>query len=185
MKQGKVILLNGVSSSGKTTLANMIQEQSKEKYYHIQQDIFCTMVHGKFYNKDYENTEDAAVLAMYNFVLSLCQNGENSIVDTVILDSKEKWLRASVELLKDMPVTFVKVNCPLHELEKREVKRGDRKVGLSRLQMDNMKFNTYDIEVNTFEMPIEECVEKINETIGKSSELNVFSKLNKMYNKNI
>jgi len=185
VKQGKVILLNGVSSSGKTTLAKKIQEQLEDKYYHIQQDIFCTMVHGKFYNKDYENTEDAAILAMYNFVLSLCENGENSIVDTVIMDCKEKWLRASVELLKDMPVTFVKVNCPLHELEKREIERGDRKVGLSRLQIDTMKFNTYDVEVNTYEMPIDECVEKINEAIGNNSESNAYRKLNEMYNNNM
>lgn len=181
LKRGKVILLNGVSSSGKSTLAKKLQECSEEKFYHIQQDTFCTMVHGKFYNKDYEKTEGDAVYVMYNFVLSLCKNGENSIIDTVILDQKENWLRQCVELLHEMPVTFVRVNCPLHELEKREVERGNRKLGLSKIQMENMKFNIYDLEVNTYEMSVEECVEEIIEKIAVESKSSAFRTLHKVY----
>jgi len=118
---------------------------------------------------------------MYHFVLSLCRNGENSIIDTVILDQKEVWLRECVELLHEMPVIFVKVNCSLNELERRERERGNRKIGLSKMQMENMKFNMYDLEVNTYEMSMEECVEKINEKTVTDSKSNAFGRLHEMY----
>jgi len=36
MKKGKVIFLNGTSSSGKSSLALKLQELSKKKFYHVQ-----------------------------------------------------------------------------------------------------------------------------------------------------
>jgi chloramphenicol 3-O-phosphotransferase len=184
MGKGKIIFLNGTSSSGKSSLAVKIQEISEEKFYHVKIDTFCNMVHGKFFNLDYINTENSAASAMHNFVLSLARNGENVIVDSVILNQKENWLKECVELLHDMPVTFVKVSCPLHELERREVKRGDRKIGLSKYQLSNMDFNvTYDLEVNTYENSTEECAKIIINEMMIKNEQNAFKKIYEKYMK--
>ena len=37
-------------------------------------------------------------------------------------------------------ITFVKVNCPLHELERREIERGDRNIGQAKFQLSIMDY---------------------------------------------
>lgn len=184
MKKGKVIFLNGTSSSGKSSLATKMQEISEEKFYHVQLDTFCDMLHEKIFDNDFVNTENSAASIMHNFVLSLCKNGESVIVDTVIENHHENWLKECVELLYDMPVTFVKVNCPLHELERRELERGDRNIGQAKEQLRNMSFNDiYDLEVNTYETSTEECVKTIKNEMKLENEQNAFKKIYEKYRK--
>lgn len=181
-KRGKIIFLNGTSSSGKSSLAIKIQEISQEKFYHVQIDTFCDMLHEKFFDNDFVNTENSAATIMHNFVLSLCKIGENVIVDTVIENHHENWLRECVELLHDMPVTFIKVNCPLHELERRELERGDRTIGQAKGQLSNMNFNTiYDLEVNTYENSTEECAKAIIDKLTQENEQNAFKAIHEKY----
>jgi chloramphenicol 3-O phosphotransferase len=182
MGKGKIIFLNGTSSSGKSSLAIKIQEISEEKFYHVQIDTFCDMLHDKFFDNDFINTENLVASIMHNFILSLCKNGENVIVDTVIENHHENWLKECVELLHDMPVTFVKVNCPLHELERRELKRGDRDIGQAKGQLSNMNFNDiYDLEVNTYENSTEECARIIKSQMKSDNEKNAFKKIYEKY----
>ncbi|MGH4123868.1 MAG: chloramphenicol phosphotransferase CPT family protein [Clostridium sp.] len=184
MGKGKVIFLNGTSSSGKSSLAIKIQEVSKDKFFHVQLDTFCDMLHEKIFDNDFVNTENSVASIMHNFVLSLCKNGQNVIVDTVIENHHENWLKECVELLYDMPVTFIKVNCPLHELERRELERGDRNIGQAKYQLSNMNFNDiYDLEVNTYENSIDECVIIIKNKMKLQNEENAFIKIHEKYQK--
>jgi len=81
-----------------------------------------------------------------------------------------------------MPVTFVKVNCPLHELERRELERGDRTIGQAKSQLTNMDFNTiYDLEVNTYENSTEECAKIIINKMKCENEQNAFKKIYEKY----
>ena len=182
MGKGEVVFLNGTSSSGKTSLATKIQEVSEERFYHVQIDTFCDMLHEKDFENDFVSTENSAATIMHNFILSLCKNGENVIVDTVIENYHENWLKECVELLHNMPVTFVKVNCPLHELERRELERGNRRIGQAKEQLSNMNFNDiYDLEVNTYENSIEECARTIKNKMKFDNDENAFKKLYKKY----
>ncbi|WP_160671974.1 AAA family ATPase [Clostridium sp. C8-1-8] len=182
MGKGKIIFLNGTSSSGKSSLAIKIQEISEEKFYHVQIDTFCDMLHEKFFDNDFVNTENSVASIMHNFIVFLCKSGQNVIVDTVIENHHENWLRECVELLHDMPVTFVKVNCPLYELERRELERGDRNIGQAKAQLSNMDFNAiYDLEVNTYENSTEECARIIKNKMKIENEQNAFKKIYKKY----
>ena len=50
------------------------------------------------------------------------------------------------------PVLFVKATCPLQELQRREIEKGDREIGNAEWQFPLLHpQNTYDITVNTFE----------------------------------
>ena len=40
VKKGKIIFLNGVTSAGKTSIAEEIQELANEVYYHVSNDTF-------------------------------------------------------------------------------------------------------------------------------------------------
>lgn len=54
------------------------------------------------------------------------------------------------------------VHCPATELERREKERGDRRIGLSKSQLDFVhKVENYDIDVDTFTNGLENCVVRI------------------------
>jgi len=185
MGKGKVIFLNGTSSAGKSSLSTKVQEISEEKCYRVQLDTFLDMIHDKFYDDDIVNTENIAASIMHNFVLSLCKNGESVIVDTVIENHHENWLKECVELLYDENVIFVKVDCPLHELERRELERGDRSIGQAKGQLSNMDFNDiYDIVVNTYENTIEECAIAVKNEMQSIRKKNAFKEIYEIYMKN-
>jgi chloramphenicol 3-O phosphotransferase len=92
---------------------------------------------------------------------ALSRNGINAIVDTVILDILEEhgWLSESVRILKESPVLFVGVHCPLTELERRERQSGNRDIGQAKWQFTRIHgHKIYDIEINTYEQSLDECV---------------------------
>lgn len=68
---------------------------------------------------------------MHKSIKTFSDEGLNVIVDHVILDIPEEkgWLEECVKILWNYPVVFVRVNCPLHKLERRERARGDRDLG--------------------------------------------------------
>ena len=180
MKKGKTLFLNGTSSSGKSSLAKEIQNISEEKFYHVQIDTFSDMLAEKFLNDDFDSTMNSVASIMHKFILLLSKNGENVIVDTVIENHHENWLIECVDLFYDMPVTFVKVNCPLHELERREIERGDRNIGQAKFQLSNMDYYAlYDLEVDTYDNSIEECASVIINEMTFEKEQNAFRTMHK------
>jgi len=180
MNYGKIIVLNGTSSSGKSTLAEKIQELSKERFYHVQVDTICNMMHSKFFeNKaDFIISINSALKSMNAFILNLSRNGECVIVDTVF--ENPIWLNECVEMLHDLPVFFVKVSCPAEELERREAARGDRKIGMAKHQSEIMDFvKHYDVEVNTYENTPDECAAIILDKVEKENSGNAFNRIYK------
>ena len=172
MKKGNIIFLNGVSSSGKTTLAKALQESLDEIYYLVSVDWF--MLPGFMMPKKHVSYENANHIEMFkktasgmNHTIKLYSDlGLNVVVDHVLLNyvfSKDpKTLEECVDLLHDYPVLFVNVTCPLKELRRREKTRGDRCVGHAE---EHLKYlvpkNTYDLVVDTHKGALEELVEKI------------------------
>lgn len=77
---------------------------------------------------------------------------------------------------------FVRVNCPLDELERREKARGDRDIGQAKFQLERIHgHRIYDIEVNTYENSIDECAKQIINTMD-NIEVSAFRKL---YDRNL
>lgn len=62
---------------------------------------------------------------------------------------------------------FIKVTCPVEELERREKARGDRQIGFAKMQLDWVhRHGEYDIEVDTHSHTTEQNVERLKELIG-------------------
>ena len=55
MNRGKIIILNGVSSSGKTTLAKALQNAFDELYVRLSIDDFISMMSDKMVKNDLGN----------------------------------------------------------------------------------------------------------------------------------
>ena len=179
-RKGKIIFLNGVSSSGKTTLAKALQERLAEPFFLLNMDTFAHNLRmpEKFYDNDWDNTkwnriEDKIVSAFHQTIKTFSDMGLHTIVDRVIVD--REW----VELCREYPILFVLVTCPLEELQRREKERGDRYIGQAEEQLSEllMSQNNYDITVDTHNNTLEECAEKIIELLDFPEKWTAFETL--------
>jgi len=164
MKKGKIICLNGVSSSGKTSLSKILQDRLSEPYYWLSEDAFADMTPKKI-SSDYSDENEVlwyqTYINMYHTIKLYSEKGHNVIVDGV-LDENYPLLQMVV-ILNDNPVLFVHVTCPVDELNRREQARGDREIGLAEEQLSLLcpQDEIYDITVDTHLNTTEACAEKI------------------------
>ena len=182
MKKGKIICLNGVSSSGKSTLAKSLQEGLDQPYNWMSEDTFVFMLPDKFnpFKNDTEENDEVYERALFNYyhtVKLYSDRGSNVIIDTVLDD--EEWVDAIVEILSDNPVFFVHVTCPEEELIRRERARGDREIGLAVAQLAYLcpREQVYDIAVDTHMNTVEECVSKIIAQLDNPENFQAFKRL--------
>ena len=183
MKNGQVILLNGTSSSGKTTLAKALQEKLAEPFMYVSLDGFFHLYPERFLNPTSQQAADlitalipAVISGMHRSVAALAQAGNNVLVDHVL--QEDKWLSECVEAWAGVEVLFVGVKCPLEITEKREKKRGDRTIGTARNQYERVHaHDCYDVEVDTSVLSVEECVARILELMKNKPEESAFRKL--------
>ena len=173
MKKGNIIWLNGVSSSGKSSLVIELQKRLSLPYFCIGQDTFTDIIapcfSGDFNGIEADELWYAAVKAMYHTIKLYSDLGLNVIVDHVVLnqdDGKEQALYDEcAKMLDCYPVTFVKVVCSIPELKQRELKRGDRELGTAEWQVKQGLYppDGYDLIVDTSALSKEECAAKIAE----------------------
>lgn len=160
MDKGNIIILNGVSSAGKTTLAKTLQGRLSHPYFHMDVDVFCLMAPEKFSIDNY-TVQWNFVSNMFHAVKLFSDMGFNLIVPCIFLEDGD-FLKRCVTLLHDYPVLFAHVSCPAEELRRRERERGDRKIGEAETMLSMLApKNIYDIEVDTYTFSVEECADKI------------------------
>lgn len=165
MNKGKIIILNGVSSSGKTTLAKALQNCLKEEYIYISSDEFMEMLPGKMLRRNKLEALYKREEILVRMAKMLSEMGLNVIVDDVITTWSPVF-EYYLDLLHEYPVLLVKVECPLPELRRRELVRGDRERGLAERQLTQLvPQEGYDVTVNTFEHTVIACAEIIAERL--------------------
>lgn len=162
---GRIIFLNGTSSSGKSTLAKQLQASLADPYLHIEVDQFLGTLPEKF--RDWSKPENARavyklVSGMHRCVGMLAAAGNNLMVDTVLANNDN--LAECVFVLAHLRVTFVGVYCDIAEAERRESKRADRKPGLAREQTAHVHVHgIYDLKVDTAAESPEQAAARIVE----------------------
>jgi chloramphenicol 3-O phosphotransferase len=176
-----IIFLNGCTSSGKSSLAKALQETLSGLWLVSGIDAAIGMAplrlhhhpDGFFFDTDEEGlvrlnfgVEGQALLAAHRrAAAALAQRGVNLILDEVLAtpDMRPLWLEA----LKDQEVWFVGVHCDLDELERREIARGDRRVGQARGQFGKVHQGmVYDINVDTTNTPTRGAVQQIANSLA-------------------
>ena len=178
MQKGKIIILNGVSSAGKSTLARVIQDRVSEAFFVISGDDYMEML-GR---SKYVDILDEAYMQFYmvecHTAKALSDIGMNLIMDSLFLKDEKVGLKEWVELLHDYPVLFVRVTCPLEELRRREKARGDRDIGQGESQIATLyPQDIYDITVDNYKNTKEECADKIIELLNCPDKLTAFKSL--------
>jgi chloramphenicol 3-O phosphotransferase len=158
MEYGKIILISGTSSSGKSTLARGLQKSLAEPFLHLQLDSYIEMLPQ---TNDWEMFQ-RMVRGLNRSVAAMSEEGNNLIVDHVLVDNA--WLSQLLDLLREQYVLFVGLYCPLDELERRERERDARRQGFARQQFESMhQGKLYDLELDTSVLSPEESVKQVLE----------------------
>ena len=170
MKKGRIIFLNGVTSSGKTSIADALQEREDVFFYVAANDLFQEMVGEKYLRRDYWKYLSEAVIMMYHTAKLFSDMGKNILIDGVLFERPEfpSHYAQMRRILKDNPLDLVEVYCPLEICRQRNISRGDRYETQSEEQMEWMaKDVQYSLKVDTSIHSPAECAEIIMKELFK------------------
>lgn len=173
-----VIVLNGGSSSGKTSIARALQESLPGTWLTFGVDTFIEALPGRgdspksgiSYGADgtvvvteqYKRLERA----WYSALHSLAQSGANIILDEVLLSGGEGQRRLQ-SAFDEVPMLWAGVHCDPEVAAARESSRGDRVLGMARLQASRVHEGVvYDIEVDTTAQYPETCAQLLADFVA-------------------
>ena len=150
---GKIIVINGPSSSGKTTLAKALQKQFDVPFIRFSFDLFLD--HKAFPMEQirsglfsWDSMRPSVFMGIHQCLPALATAGNHVIFDHII--ETKMWLRHLISTISELDVFFVGLHCSLAELERREIQRGDRRSGEARLDFETVhSITSYDLELNS------------------------------------
>ena len=151
---GRIVLLNGASSSGKTTLAKALQDRLDTPFLHVSSDQLVAMIpahrepSGPF--AWWTDMRPKFFAGFHRCVPALASAGNDLIVDHTI--EFPAWRDELASLLHGFDVFLVGVHCDLDEIDRRERRRGDRTPGEGRTHVEHdgiHTFGPYDLEIDT------------------------------------
>jgi chloramphenicol 3-O phosphotransferase len=175
VEKGIIIVLNGVSSSGKSSLAKELTKLLPD-FFAFSVDDYDIVIEKM---EDRQNERLIPIETEYFYyknVAMFSDRGVNLILDQIIHD--DLTLKNYYEALNGYPVLFVGVHCPVEVLLHREQSRGDRRIGLAASQLEYVhKQETYDIEVNTHNQSLLECAKQIADRLKISAPLTGYKKI--------
>jgi chloramphenicol 3-O phosphotransferase len=163
----RIVLLNGVSSVGKGSVAKALQRIAARPMLHVQMDAFLEMLPAAMFGSPegylFETTVrdgkpvtavtsgptiETALRGMRGAIAAMAEAGNDIVVDDVLWDSAA--LADYRRRLAAFAFRTVGLVAPLEVIEQRERQRGDRTIGLARWQYDKVHSGmAYDLELET------------------------------------
>lgn len=172
-----IIILNGGSSSGKTTLAKCLQHSFSDTWLRFSIDDLIESMPDAMLKKDsgMKFGEDGSVSPGAEFrelesawmhgIGEMARRGAGIIIDDVFLsglEGRQKWETA----LEGLQVLWIGVYCDPTIAAAREKARGDRIEGMAVSQATIVhKGMNYDVTVDTSMSTAEECIRLIKQKV--------------------
>ena len=178
MQRARVIVLNGVGSVGKSSVARELQHLASAPFLHIALDQFIDGLPPRligspegivFLHGHEDGRPSTAVLTgpvceramsgMRHAIAAMADQGNNLVVDDVFWNGEERAYR---RLLQGHDVRLVALTASLNAIEDRERRRGDRELGLARWQFERVHRDIdYDLEIDTTDLTPAEAAKLI------------------------
>ena len=90
MEKGRIIFLNGVTSAGKTSIVEALQERDDVFFYVVANDLFQEMVGEKFLRENYWKYLSEVIIMMYHTAKLYSDMGKNVLIDGILVEREEK-----------------------------------------------------------------------------------------------
>ena len=164
MNKGRIIFLNGVTSAGKTSIVEALQDREDVFFYVVANDLFQEMVGERWLTRNYWKELARVVLLMYRTAKVISDEGHHMLIDGILVERPQfgGHLRQLLDIMKDSPLDIVEVACPLDVCRMRNIARGDRYETQSEEQAELMARDIpYSLRVETDRHTPEECAEQI------------------------
>lgn len=184
---GRIILLNGTSSAGKTTIARMIQQLRPDPIQHIALDQFRDGLPDRFRGLNSADGTPGArglnvvpvhtpemsgtairfgdvgrrmLTGMRHAIAAFAKAGNDAVVDDMQLDPD--FLPDYLTALSGISVIFAAIHCDLATLHQRETERPGRFPGTAALHFHSIHTGCiYDVEVDAATTSPRQCAEAI------------------------
>jgi chloramphenicol 3-O phosphotransferase len=177
---GQVLLLNGTSSSGKSSIAEQLLLVLERPFFHMPVDAVNAM-RARQRTLELGPAERGAVLArtragFHRAVAGMAQAGNDVVADYIL---SEQWrLLDCLTVLAGLDVVFIGVRCSPQELERRERERGDRPPGQAAAQLPQVhSYGSYDIECDTTTASPRDCALSIKYSLSRLPRARAFDRL--------
>ncbi len=124
---GRIILLNGTSSAGKTTIARALRAKIDPGFCYYASD---QLAEGGFRPVDAAARKagrSAFFEGFHRSIVAFAGAGIDLVVEHIV--EEQRWADELAELLAGFDVFWVGVHAPMEEVERREALRGDREAG--------------------------------------------------------
>lgn len=200
---GKVVLLNGASSAGKTTLARELQRLWPGPLQHIALDQFRDGMAGQYRGMNSQAGEPGArglnvvpvrapdgvvtelrfgdvgrrmLKAMRRAAAAFAASGVDVVLDDLLLEPG--FLHDYLDVLDSFAVTFVGVQCDLATLNKREAARPGRFPGTAAAHFAQLHAHClYDVEVDTAAHLPRQCAASVLAAAAKPAQPTAFERM--------
>ena len=145
---GKILFINGTSSSGKTTLAMTLQPELGEPFCYYASDQLADTGFRPRIQYDHPPSERQRFFdGFHRSIAAFAEAGNNLIVEHIV--EEQSWAEDLELLLKPFDVFWIGLHVPLDVLERRERERKDRAIGEARFHLKTHQYVRYDIEVRS------------------------------------
>ncbi|MFD1905244.1 hypothetical protein ACFTAO_32370 [Paenibacillus rhizoplanae] len=86
MNKGQIVFLNGVTSSGKTSIVDAIQSRSPEFFYVVANDLFEETIGERYLREDYWKYLSEAIIMMYHTAKLFSDHGKHVLIDGILVE---------------------------------------------------------------------------------------------------
>jgi chloramphenicol 3-O phosphotransferase len=205
MDKGRLILLNGGSSAGKTSLGQALQDLMPQPWVLLGIDVFWMALpprqldldhvepayyswhmetHGgkKHFVVEPGEVLDRAMYARYRATAAYLDAGLNVIADEVLW--KHEWLEEALRVFEPYDVFFIGVRVSDAEGARRERERGDRHAGWNRGSARRAHENAhglYDLEIDTTHETPASAARKVKDALDGGLKPAMFRKLHTLF----
>ncbi|SFF87901.1 chloramphenicol 3-O phosphotransferase [Actinoplanes philippinensis] len=178
-RAGRIILLNGASSAGKSSIGRAMLPLLSDPWFFMPVDAINAM-RSTLHTRVLDDTEITGMLTRtrlgyHRAVAAMASAGNDVVMDYPL---SEQWrVDDLLKTLAGYDVTLVEVRCSPDELERRERRRGDRPIGLALSQRLVYAHGDFDIVVDTTDTGPDECAKQIVDSWGALAAPKAFDRL--------
>ena len=147
MQPSRIIILNGTSSAGKTTLAKALRSAIAEPFCYCASDQLAEA--GFRADRRLAPADERARFfdGFHRSIGAFAEAGNDLLVEHIVEEAA--WWSQLQTVLQPFDVFWVGVHAPVPEIERRERERGDRYVGEAAYHLKTHDYCSYDVEVDT------------------------------------